>query len=254
MSWLDISVPQLQLGYCAASQCVADGTAHQLVNDRLLAKAHFRLRWVDVDVHAFRRNFQEQVDLGTSLAIRGDAVGIEDRMGNRAVFDDAAVDEDVLGAAGRTRFGKRRNEPKDAQPAHVAAYLDEILAIAVDLIDAIGQTADRRTLQRLAPGAREREAHVRIPESELGHQRRDLRRLRRIRLENVASRRKVVEEVGALDHGPLGAATRRDRFDRPAVDANLGAAVTTARARAQPEVRYGGDAWECLTAKSQGDD
>ena len=111
---------QLQLRHVPAPQRVGDRAPDDLVHQRLLAKPHFGLRRVHVDVHPVRRHLDEQVHFGAALAIRGDAVGVEDRVRDGPVLDDAAIDEDVLRSARRAGLGERRNEAVDAQAAALA--------------------------------------------------------------------------------------------------------------------------------------
>src|SRR5258708_30827218 len=93
---------ELQFRRPALSQRLAKGAAQDLVHERLLEEPYFRLRRVNVDVHPIRRDAEEQMDLRTALLDAGHAVGLDNRLRDRAILDDAAVDEDVLRAAGRS--------------------------------------------------------------------------------------------------------------------------------------------------------
>ena len=167
---------------------------------------------------------------GLRSLIDADAVGVDDRVRDRPVLDDAAVDEDVLRTARRPLLGERRDVAGHAQPAGFLSDLEEIAPLAVDLIQPIAQRRRRRTLQHLAPGARQREADLRIRQRELRDDARHLRRLGAVGLQELAPRRQVVEQVVDLDDGAFGGADLDDRRDRAAVDADLGAAL---RARAR---------------------
>ena len=64
--------------------------------------------------------------------------------------------------------------------AEFAIDLNQVLSIAVQLIQAIRKTRDWRNRDHLASGARKREPDFRITERELRHKSRDLRRFSRI--------------------------------------------------------------------------
>ena len=59
-------------------------------------------------------NLHEQVHLRAAFFDRRDAVGLGDGVGDRAVLDDAAVDEDVLRPAHRALIAERRDVAVDA--------------------------------------------------------------------------------------------------------------------------------------------
>ena len=99
---------------------VAEGVADDFVHQRLLAKPHFRLRRVHVDVHAIGRHLEEQMHLGTALLVRRHAVGVDDRVRDGAVLDDAAIDEDVLRTAHRALLRQRGDEAVQPQAAELA--------------------------------------------------------------------------------------------------------------------------------------
>ena len=168
---------ELQLRRGAAAERVAERPPNQLVDVRLVAKADLRLRRMHVDVHRVGRHLDEEMHLGAALLDRRHAVGIDDRVRDGPVLDDAAVDEDVLRPARRPLLGQRRDEAEDLHVAAVAPHFDQIGALAVQLVQAIAKRRDRRALQHLAPGAGQREADLRIAERQLRDDARDLRGL-----------------------------------------------------------------------------
>ena len=101
--------PQLQLRHAALAERVHQRAPHDLVHQRLLAEPHLRLRRMHVDVERVGRHLDEQVHLGAALLDRRHAVGVDDRVRDRLVLDDAAVDEDVLRPARRPLLGQRRD-------------------------------------------------------------------------------------------------------------------------------------------------
>ena len=89
---------------------VDDRAAQHLVDERLIEEAHFRLRRMDVDVHAIGRQLDEQVHFRAALLDRRDAVGLLNRVRDRAVATIAAVDEDVLRPAHGSLLAERGDE------------------------------------------------------------------------------------------------------------------------------------------------
>ena len=90
---------QLQFGRGPLAERIGQRPPQHFVNERLLQKADFRLGRMHVDVDTVRGHVDEEVDLRAALLDGGNAVGIDDRVGDRAVLDDSAVHEDVLRAA-----------------------------------------------------------------------------------------------------------------------------------------------------------
>ena len=181
--------------------------AQHLVHERLLEEAHFRLRRVHVDVDAVGRNLDEQVHLRAALLDRRDAVGLGDRVRDRPVLDDAAVDEDVLRAADRALVAERRDVAVDRQARRPPCAPRSGPARSPNSWKNRSRSAGgRRTLEQPAAAARQREADLGIAERHLRHEPRDLRRLGGVGLQELAARRQVVEEVGDLDRRALGRA------------------------------------------------
>ena len=91
---------------------VGDGPPHDLVHERLLTEPHFGLGRMHVHVHRIERHRDEQMHFRTALLDRGDAVGVGDRVRDRPIADQTAIDEDVLRAALRTGLGQRRDDSR----------------------------------------------------------------------------------------------------------------------------------------------
>ena len=107
---------------------------------------------------------------------------------------------------GARLLGERRNVSGQPEAAGALADLDEIVPIAVDLIQAIVQRSRGRTLKQRPAGARQRKAGLVVRQRKLRHHSRNLRRLRTVRLQELASRREVIKEVVDLDDRALGGA------------------------------------------------
>ena len=170
--------------------------------------------------------------LRAALLDRRDAVGVDDRVRDRAVLDDAAVDEDVLRPARRPLLAERGDVAEHREVAASLPHLDQIRRgrRRADRSARAAWPAGGHSTARAA-AARQREADLRIAERQLRDEARDLRRLGRVRLEELAARRQVVEEIGDLDRRALRRADLAHRRDGAAVDADLGARSASPRAR-----------------------
>ena len=172
---------ELQLRRRPAAERVGERAAQHLVHQRLLEEAHFGLGRMHVDVDAVGRNLDEQMDLRAALLDRRDAVGLGNRVRDRAVPDDAAVDEDVLRAAHGPVIAERRDVAVNRDARRVLAELEQIRPIAEQLEEALRQSRRGRTLEQPAAAERQRPADLRIAERQLRDEPRDLRGLRRRR-------------------------------------------------------------------------
>ncbi len=145
--------------------------------------------------------------------------------------------------------------PSSSQPSGFLPDFQQIVPFAVQLVQALADALRRRTLAApSATAARQREADLRIRERELGGDPRDLRRFRRVRLQELAARRQVVEEIADLDERPFGRPHFGDGSDDAAVDADLGPGLLAARTSAHQKMRDRGDGRQRLAAESQRDD
>ena len=245
---------QLQLRRAALSERVHQRAADDFVHERLIAEPDLRLRRMHVHVERVRRHLDEQVHLGAALLDRRLAVGVDDRVRDRLVLDDAPVDEDVLRTARRPLLGQRGDEAGEPDAAGLLAHFHQVAPLAVELIQPVATRHGGRALQHGPPGARQREADLRIRQRQLRDDARDLRRLGAVRLQELPPRRQVVEQVVDLDDRALRRADLDDRRHRAAVDADLGAALLAARARPEDEVRHRRDGRQRLAAEPERQD
>ncbi len=220
------------------------------MHERLVAEPHLGLRRVHVHVHGVGRHLDEHVRLGAPLAGRRRRVGVDHGVRHGPVLDDAAVDEELLRAPRRPLLGEGRDEPVDAEASGLLGHRHEVGAIAVQLVEAIRQRGGRRAAEEHARPARHGEPDLGVAQRELRRHAGDLRRLGRVRLQELAPGREVVEEVGHLDdragrHADLG-----HRGYGAAVDAHLGPGDSFSPAGPQHEVRHGRDARQRLAAEA----
>ncbi len=209
---------------------------------------------MDVDVDLVRRHLEEQVHLGAAFLVRGDAVRVEDCVRDGPVLDDAAIDEDVLRPANRALFRKRGDEPVQPHAAERTFDPNQVLAVAVELIKAIGKAGHGWHGDHFPAGAGEREADFGITQCQLRHELRELRGFSGVGLQELAARRQVVKHVRHFDQRAFRTSGLDDGFDDARIHANLGAALAAPRARAQPEVRDRCDRRQRLTAETKSDD
>ena len=141
---------ELEFGRSALAERIAQRAAQHLVHQRLLEKPDLRFRRMHVDVDPVGRNPDEQVDFGAPLLDRRDAVGLGNRVRDGAVLHDAAVDEDVLGAAHRPLIAECRNVAVDLQPRRLLAHFDQIEAFAEELEKSFRRPVRRRALEQPA--------------------------------------------------------------------------------------------------------
>ena len=233
----------------AGAERVHQAATHHFVHQRLLAEADLGFRRMHVHVERVGRHLEEQMHLGAALLDRRHAVGVDDGVRDGLVLDDAPIDEDVLRPASGPLLGQRRDEAEHQDAASLLAHLEQVGAVAVELIEPILQRARGRALQHGARSAGQGEPDLGIGERQLRGDARDLPRLGPVRLQELPSRRQIVEEVVDLDDR----AWRGRHFllgrNEAAVHTHFGAAVAVARARPQREVRNGGDRRQRLAAE-----
>src|SRR5262245_48717092 len=157
-----------------------------------------------VDVDALRRDAEKEVDLRAPFLDRRNAVGFRNRVRDRAVLHDPAVDEHVLRAADRALIAQRGDESFNREAASLLSHVDEIRAVAKELKETFPQVPRRGALEQGASSAGQREAYFGIAERQLRGKPRYLGQLRSIGLQELATRRQVVEKVGDLDAGAFG--------------------------------------------------
>ena len=228
--------PQLKLRHPTLSKGVHQGPAHHLVHHRLIPEPDLGLGRMHVDVQGVGWHLDEEVYLRAAFLDRRRAVRVDDGVSDRPILDDAAVDEDVLRAARRPLFSEGGDEPGEPKAARLLPDLEQVVAFAVELIQAVAQRRRRWTLQDRTSGARQPEPDLRIREGELRRHPRDLRRLGAVGLEELPPRRKIVEEIVDLDGRALGRRDLHRRRDDSAVDANLRPARAPLRPRSEHEV------------------
>ena len=140
---------ELQLGRASLTKSVAKCAAQHFVHQRLLEKPHLRFRRMHVDVHAIRRNADEQVHFRAALLDRRDAVRLGYRVRDRPILDDAPVDEDVLRAAHRALIAECRDVAVDLQARGFLTQLDQIETFTEQLKESLAQAVRRGTLNEL---------------------------------------------------------------------------------------------------------
>ena len=193
------------------------------MHQALIEEPHLGLRRMHVDVDAIGRQVDQEVHFGAALLDRRHAVGLLNGVGDRAVTDDAAVDEDVLRAARGTLVGKRGHEAAHRDLRRGLGDRHQVGPLAVDLVEALLERPGRRRLDEEAASARQREADFGHDQRNLRDESRDLRGLGRVGLQEFPARREVEEKIGDLDQRALGRADLADRSRDAGLDEDLGA-------------------------------
>ena len=235
------------------AQGLGDGAAQHLVHQGGLEETDLGLRRVHVDVDPVGRQLDEEVHLGPAFLDGGLVVGVGDRVGDGAVLHGPAVDEDVLRPPRATGGLSREagHEPRHRDPRRLLADLDEVVAVLVELEQPVREALDRRPPREAAGPARQGEADPVPAQRELGDEPRDLGGLGAVRLQELAARGHVVEEVGDLDDGAFRRAGLARGVDHAAGHPHLDPARGAAGAGAQQQARHRGDARQGLAAEPQ---
>ena len=222
---------QNQLGRAGRAERVGHRPAQDFVNQSLIEKADLRLRRVHVDVHAVGPDLDEEVHLRAALFDRRDAVRLLDRVGDRAIADDAPVHEDVPWPSGRALLPASATKPWTACPRP-----PETGTRSVDPHKA-GRTA-RRSSHGGVRSARARRCNTK-PVS-------DIRgpaasrcarsgRLRRYRLSGTSAGREV-EQIGDFDERAFGRSDLASRHE-PVGPTRSSVPVTAPRGRVRSRNR-----------------
>ena len=86
-----------------------------------LAETDFRLRGMNVDIHFFRRHFEEHEDDGKGGGRHDVAIGLADRVQDEPIAHEALIDEDVNGVAVELLQFGLGEESADAEKAGIGA-------------------------------------------------------------------------------------------------------------------------------------
>ena len=196
-----------------------DRMAQRLVHLAAVAEAHLDLGGVHVHVDALGRHLQEQRVGGLAVAVQHVVVGAAHAVGEQAVAHVAAVDVEVLHVAARAGVRRQPGAAGDAQRAaevdrDLAAVLDELGAEHVaQALDGGGRrpagAAHRAPLLLQAAVVPDGEADVGARQRVAAHRVDGVRQLGRLGLQELAPRRRGVEQLAHLDGGADGA--RRGR-------------------------------------------
>jgi hypothetical protein len=240
---------QLQFWNCAFAYRIGHSVLYGFMNERLVAKSHFSFRRMHVHVDAIGGDFEKEVDLRAAFLYRRVAVGIDNRVRNRLVLDDTAIDEHVLRATRRSLVGQRGDNAPDAEAGQHLSDWDEIGSIAKNLIQPVFEFPDCRPVEDSPRPVRQGKADFRIPEGKLRDDARDLCGFAGIGLEKFPPRRQVVKQITNLDRRAFGSSDFLNRRDGAAVDANLRSRDVTSEPRFHDEMRDRRNARQRFAAK-----
>src|SRR5678810_747143 len=106
-----------------------------------------------VDVDPSDRHLEKQMNLRAALLDGGDTVGLLNRVGDRPIAHDPAIDEHVLWSPHRTLFGQLRDESAHTNPRGILLHPYEIGPLAVDLIKPFVERTRRRRFENRSNSA-----------------------------------------------------------------------------------------------------
>ena len=124
-------------------QPLLQGPDDEAAHEACIAKAHFRLGGMDVDVDLGGRAFDEQGEDGVSVGGQKIHIGRAHRAGENLVAHRPAVDEDILGERVRPAEGRQADPPFEPHP----------LAGCLDGQRILGEFPTERLPQALRPPA-----------------------------------------------------------------------------------------------------
>ncbi len=210
-----------RLGGCCRArrrQRVLDRVPHRLVHLAPVAKAHLDLGRMHVDVDPGRIDLDEQRVGRLALAVQHVLVGAARRVRDHLVAHEASVDIGELAVRARTRRVRQAGAAPDTQalalPVQRQALGDEVLAQHV--AQALRQRRLRVCLLAGAPLldqpalVPDREADIGPRERVAAHRLQAMREFGRIALEELAPRRRGVEQLAHLDRRAMRACGGRE--------------------------------------------
>ena len=216
-----------------------------------VGEADLGLLRVDVDVHVRRRDLDVHDAHRVPAGLEDRAVGLRDGARERPVAHRASVDQEVQRGGARARTLRGRQVRLELHRAGAARAGLEPLARVERLRRPFAPGSRAKPLARAAPVANEKEADVgpgeRGEEERLAH----VGRLRPGRLQELAARRDVEEEVTHLDAGPLGDARRARTRGSAALEQDLDALLRASSARRKPQLRDRSDAGERFSPEAE---
>ena len=229
-------------------QRLADRVRDEAVHGAAVAEAHLMLGGMDVDVHRGGIDVQEQHIGRLAVAMQHVGVGGAQRVADRAVAHETAVDVQVLpvGArAGRGRAGDHAGQAHRADGMRQQqAVLGELRAQHVaDALRRIGG----QPLALRAVVVEQAERDVRMRQRDAFHRVHAMPEFGGFRAQELAARRHRVEQLAHV-HG--GAGRARGGADLQAAAVDLPGVLAVARARDDGHLRDRGDGGQRLAAKS----
>ena len=227
---------------------------------------------MDVDVHLFRSDLQEQQRERVYAARHQVLVSLGDRPLDQAVADEAPVDKDVKGVpVGAMQLGlgdepveaQRRAErlprrllpgirPQAELPLCDGIYADELLQqlAAEDLVDALAVRGDGSDVQLRAVLGEQIESLVEIGEAVVRHGAQRVGQLRALGAEELAPGRHVEEQVLHGDRGAGRAGFVAHVAQRAAADFDDSPRVAVLGARRKGDAGNAGNRGQGLAAEA----
>ncbi len=224
------------------------------MNQPLVAKAHFLLGRMHVDVDQGRVDVDEEHRHRITPLHQQVAVALHDGVLYDAVADVAAVDEGIDVRGRRTGLGRLRNQTADTQ-------VGAVVAVEGSHLPDQGAAENRRDtclegflgvrLEQCPVAVDEPEANVSAGQGLLGDHVGDMPHLGLLAAHEFSPRRRIEKEVTHLDRRSLRRSDLPGFFDATALGVYLPSGLRPGGACAQPQARDRGDRRQRLAAKTE---
>jgi hypothetical protein len=241
------------------AQALADGPDDEAAHQAGIAKAHFRLGRMDVDVKFTRRHAQEQHQQGMAAAGHDVAIGAADGAGGELVAHRPGVDEDMLQPGGRPRHGGQADEA--GQPDALAPGLQGEAVVGEVAPHHLGDAAGRAVgagaggkIEEPALAGGERKGDFGMGHGQAAHDVAHLGGLGAFGTQELEAGGHGMEEIAHLHRGARGMGGGAHPALLASLDADLVGGLGAVGARGDPQARHRADGSQRLAAKPQGGD
>ncbi|MBK6396018.1 MAG: hypothetical protein IPF73_16180 [Betaproteobacteria bacterium] len=237
----------------ARGERALDRAPHERMQRAAVAKAHFGLLRMDVDVDATRIDRDPQRIGRLAVVVQHVAVGLAQRVREHPVADEAAVHEQHLRSAPfrRVRRPDRVARDRDARGLGVDGRRAADEGLAQQRLDAGRARPCGSSRWTTRPLCVQREPDLRMRERDARERLVAVRPLGLVGPQELAARGRVEVELLDRDRGARRERRRRDRRDRSAVDLDAPRVRPPRRARGEREPRHRRDRRQRLAAEAQ---
>ncbi len=239
-----------------AGEHVVQRSIEKIVHEPTLAKTHFALGRMHVDVDAPRIEFEEQHECRMAAVEEYVRIGLAHRVRDEPIAHRAPVDVEILLIGLSARCGRQTHPPMQAQTR--GRMLDDESLRDEILTEHVGDTT--RALAVVARWLQHTHRLAVVAEPELDRRMRkrerldelvDVIELGALGAQELASRWHVVEKIAHVDLRAARVLRWRWRARLAAIDFDAPRGVGIGEARGQSEARYRSDRRQRFAAKSE---